>query len=109
LNQEPEQPETKTNTGIPIEEEADHQSEESSVESLITNYITAEGHVISESSTKLRDDVNVNQQKSVESGLVEFLENKDAGHIRVEGTYSKQLTDAEIQSSETEGNYVLKF
>ncbi|KAG4379906.1 hypothetical protein GLYMA_16G071500v4 [Glycine max] len=101
--EEPEQPETKTNTGIPIEEEADHQSEESSVESLITNYITAEGHVISESSTKLRDDVNVNQQKSVESGLVEFLENKDAGHIRVEGTYSKQLTDAEIQSSETEG------
>ncbi|KAL5172131.1 hypothetical protein HKD37_16G044944 [Glycine soja] len=101
--EEPEQPETKANTGIPIEEQADHQSEESSVESLITNYITAEGHVISESSTKLRDDVNVNQQKSVESGLVEFLENKDAGHIRVEGTYSKQLTDAEIQSSETEG------
>lgn len=91
------------------EEQADNQSEESSVQSFITNYIIVERHTTSESNKELSDDVNPDGQKKVESHLVEFLEIKDASEIRAKGIHSKQLTDVEIQKSETEGDCILKF
>ena len=59
FNQKPEQPENKDNIGEVKEEQADHQSEELSVSNVSTNYITPEGHVTSECSTKLTGDVDV--------------------------------------------------
>lgn len=105
LNQEPEQPETKDNIGIVKEEPASHQSEESSVQSINTNCITAEGHLTLESSTKLTDNVDPNEQKTVESCSVENLYNQDATEIAAEeATDAKQSTDVETTQLETEGN-----
>ncbi|XP_027927967.1 titin isoform X21 [Vigna unguiculata] len=100
---ESKQQETKANVDLVKEEQADNQSEESSVQSFITNYIIVERHTTSESNKELSDDVNPDGQKKVESHLVEFLEIKDASEIRAKGIHSKQLTDVEIQKSETEG------
>lgn len=91
------------------EEQADHQSEESSVQSFITNYPIVEKHMTSESNKELSDDVDLNGHKKVESHLVECLEIKDASEIRAKGILSNQLTDVEIQKSETKGDCVLKF
>lgn len=91
------------------EGQADHQSEESSVQSFITNYIIVERHTTSESNKELSDDVDLDGQKKVESQLEEFLEIKDASEIRAKGIHSKQPTDVEIQKSETEGDCILKF
>lgn len=108
FKQESDQPETKANAGIVKEEQADNQSQVSSMQSVITNYITAEGHLASESNTKLNYDVN--EQKIVDSQSEENLENKDASKITTEeATDAKQLTDVEIQKLETDGNYVVKF
>ncbi|XP_047177639.1 golgin subfamily B member 1-like isoform X3 [Vigna umbellata] len=101
--EESKQPETKANADLVKEEQADHQSEESSVQSFITNYIIVERHTTSESNKELSDDVDLDGQKKVESHLEEFLEIKDASEIRAKGIHSKQLTDVEIQKSETEG------
>lgn len=104
FNQQCEQPETKDNIGI-LKQQADHQSVQSSVPSVITNYATAEGHVKSKSSTKLTDDVNVDQQKTVDSCSKKNLENKDTSEISAKQAIdAKQSTDAEIPKSETEGN-----
>lgn len=101
FKQESDQPETKANAGIVKEEQADNQSQVSSMQSVITNYITAEGHLASESSTKLSF---MNEQKTVDAS-VENLEIKDASEITAEeATDAKQLTDEEIQKSETESN-----
>ncbi|KAL5172128.1 hypothetical protein HKD37_16G044944 [Glycine soja] len=104
--EEPEQPETKDNIGIVKEEPASHQSEESSVQSINTNCITAEGHLTLESSTKLTDNVDPNEQKTVESCSVENLYNQDATEIAAEeATDAKQSTDVETTQLETEGAY----
>ena len=101
FKQESDQPETKANAGIVKEEQADNQSQVSSMQSVITNYITAEGHLASESSTKLSF---MNEQKTVDAS-VENLEIKDASEITAEdATDAKQLTDEEKQKSETESN-----
>jgi len=67
------------------------------MQSVTTNYII-EGHVISESTTKLTDDVH-------ESHSIKNLERKDANEIREEATDVKQS----IRKTEAKGNYVLKF
>ncbi|XP_014524009.1 titin homolog isoform X6 [Vigna radiata var. radiata] len=100
---ESKQPETKANADLVKEGQADHQSEESSVQSFITNYIIVERHTTSESNKELSDDVDLDGQKKVESQLEEFLEIKDVSEIRAKGIHSKQPTDVEIQKSETEG------
>ena len=86
-------------------EKADHQSEESSLQSVITNYITAEGPVTSQSITKLSDDADNDEQKTVESCSANNLQNKDAREIIAEeATDAKQSTDVDIPKSETKGN-----
>jgi len=94
FNQEPEQLETKHNMSI-AEEQADQQSEETRIKSVTTNY-RIEGHVTSESSTKLTDDVH-------QSLSIKNLKKDD--EIREEATDVKQS----IQKTEAKGNYVLKF
>jgi len=91
------------------EEQADHQSEESSVQSFITNYLIVERHMTSESNKESSDDVDLDGHKKEESHLVEFLQIKDASEIRAKGIHTNQLTDIEIQKSETEGDCLLKF
>ena len=104
FNQEPEQPETK-DIGIVKEEQANHQSQESSMQTVITSYTTAEGHVTSESTTKLTDDVNIYEQKTINARSIEDLENRDASEITAEQVrHTKQSTDGEIPKSETKGN-----
>nr|KYP45455.1 hypothetical protein KK1_033026 [Cajanus cajan] len=99
--EEPNKPETKPNVGIVKEEQADNQSEGSSMQSVTTNFAASEGHVTSKSSTKLSYDVD--EQKMVKPQSIENLENKDASDITLEEvTNAKQLTD-EIQKSEIEG------
>ena len=96
-----QEPETNANVGIVKEEQSDNQSQGSSMQNMIANYITAEGHLASESSTKLSF---MNEQKTVDAS-VENLEIKDASEITAEeATDAKQLTDEEIQKSETESN-----
>ncbi|XP_029130782.1 uncharacterized protein LOC109816216 isoform X14 [Cajanus cajan] len=98
--EEPNKPETKPNVGIVKEEQADNQSEGSSMQSVTTNFAASEGHVTSKSSTKLSYDVD--EQKMVKPQSIENLENKDASDITLEEvTNAKQLTD-EIQKSEIE-------
>ncbi|KAK8466728.1 hypothetical protein PHAVU_008G154713 [Phaseolus vulgaris] len=96
-------PETKANVDFVKEEQADHQSEESSVQSFITNYLIVERHMTSESNKESSDDVDLDGHKKEESHLVEFLQIKDASEIRAKGIHTNQLTDIEIQKSETEG------
>ncbi|CAJ1783758.1 unnamed protein product [Sphenostylis stenocarpa] len=100
---EPKLLETKANVDLVKEEQADHQPEESTGQSFITNYIIVERYMTSECNTESSDDVDLNEQKRVESNSVGVLENKDAIEIRAKGTHSKQLTDVELQKSETEG------
>lgn len=88
--EEPVQLETKDNISI-VKEQADQQSEETSMQSVTTNYII-EGHVISESTTKLTDDVH-------ESHSIKNLERKDANEIREEATDVKQS----IRKTEAKG------
>ena len=58
-----------------------------------------------ESSTKLTDNVDPNEQKTVESCSVENLYNQDATEIAAEeATDAKQSTDVETTQLETEGN-----
>lgn len=103
-----QEPETNANVGIVKEEQSDNRSQGSSMQNMIANYITAEGHLASESNTKLNYDVN--EQKLVDSQSEQNLENKDASKITTEeATDAKQLTDVEIQKLETDGNYVVKF
>ncbi|RDX85969.1 hypothetical protein CR513_32740, partial [Mucuna pruriens] len=100
--EEPDQPETKANVSIVIEAQADHQSEGSSIQNVITDYITAEGFVTSDSSNKLNYDVD--EQKMVDSYSGDNLENKYVSKITAEeATDAKQLTDVEIQNSEIKG------
>ncbi|RDX85976.1 hypothetical protein CR513_32747, partial [Mucuna pruriens] len=100
--QVPDQPDTEHNVSIVKDETADHQIEGSSTQSVITNYITEEELLRSECSSKVSDDVD--EQKTEESHGVKNLENKDASKIPAdEATDDKQLTDMEIQKSETEG------
>ena len=104
FNQKPEQPENKDNIGEVKEEQADHQSEELSVSNVSTNYITPEGHVTSECSTKLTGDVDVDGRTIVVTCSEENLENKDACEITSEKeTDANQSTDVEIPKTETEG------
>ncbi|RDX85974.1 hypothetical protein CR513_32745, partial [Mucuna pruriens] len=99
--EEPDQPETKDNDSVVKEEQADRQSEGSSMQSVIINYRTEEGILTLESSTKLSDDVAA--QKTEESHKVENFENRDASKVSEdEEADAKQFTDVEIQNSETE-------
>ncbi|RDX85984.1 hypothetical protein CR513_32756, partial [Mucuna pruriens] len=101
-SEEPDQPETKDNDGIAKEEQADHQSEGSNMQSVITNYRTEDRILTSESSTKLSDDVD--ERKTEESHEIENFENRDASKISAaEATDAKQFTDVEIQNSKIEG------
>ncbi|KAK7395723.1 hypothetical protein VNO78_16290 [Psophocarpus tetragonolobus] len=98
-----EKPETMENDSKVKEEQAYCQSEESSMSTVIINYVTTEGCFTSESSTKLSDDIKVNEQKIVDSHLVENLETKNASEITAdEATDAIQSTDMEIPKSETE-------
>ncbi|XP_020236230.1 uncharacterized protein LOC109815830 [Cajanus cajan] len=63
--EEPNKPETKPNVGIVKEEQADNQSEGSSMQSVTTNFAASEGHVTSKSSTKLSYDVDEHQLSSL--------------------------------------------
>ncbi|KAK7339568.1 hypothetical protein VNO77_20245 [Canavalia gladiata] len=97
-----DQTETLANIGTVYKEQADHQSEASSMQCVITKYINAEGIVASENSTRSSYDAD-KHEKTVDSHSVENLESKDGSKIIAqEATYSKQLTDMEIKKSETE-------
>ena len=110
FNQEPEQSETKDNVGVVKEEQVDHQSEQLSISNVITNYTILEGHITSESSTKLTGDVDVDGWTIVVTRSKENLENKDACEITAKKkTDANQPTDVEIPKTETKGNEVLKF
>lgn len=75
------------------------------MQTVITSYTTAEGHVTSESTTKLTDDVNIYEQKTINARSIEDLENRDASEITAEQVrHTKQSTDGEIPKSETKGN-----
>ncbi|KAK7339569.1 hypothetical protein VNO77_20246 [Canavalia gladiata] len=83
-----------------IEDQADQQSEESRIQSVIIKHINAEGIVTSESSTK--SSYEADEQKIVDSHLVEDLESTCGSKITAkEATDTKQLTGVEIQKSET--------
>ncbi|KAH1193936.1 hypothetical protein GmHk_19G054852 [Glycine max] len=70
------------------------------MQSAISKYINAEILLTSESSAKLCYDVD--EQKTVDSHSVDNLESKGASNITSEkATDAKQLTDADIQKSET--------
>ena len=105
-----EQSETKDNVGVVKEEQVDHQSEQLSISNVITNYTILEGHITSESSTKLTGDVDVDGWTIVVTRSKENLENKDACEITAKKkTDANQPTDVEIPKTETKGNEVLKF
>ncbi|RDX85978.1 hypothetical protein CR513_32749, partial [Mucuna pruriens] len=100
--EEPDQPDTEDNVSIVKDEQTDHQSEGSSMQSVITNYMTGKGILTSESGTKLGDDVD--EQKTEESHWVENYRNRDAGKISAEeAADSKQFTDVEIPNSKIAG------
>lgn len=72
------------------------------MQNVTTNYII-EGHVTSESSIKVADDVH-------KSDSIKNLEKKDENEIREEEAQDvKQSTNVEIPKREAKGNYVLKF
>jgi len=77
------------------------------MQSLITEYITEEGHLASESNSKLSYDMNA---KTVNLQVVENLGIKYGSKMTVE-----EVTDArpprgvEVEKTKNEGNYVLKF
>lgn len=72
------------------------------MQNVTTNYII-EGHVTSESSIKVADDVH-------KSDSIKNLEKKDENEIREEEAPDvKQWTNVEIPKREAKGNYVLKF
>jgi len=78
------------------------------MQSLITDYITAEGHLASESNSKLSDDMN--EQKTVNLQVVENLGIKYASKMTVEEiTDAKQPTEVKVENTKDEGNYALKF
>jgi len=105
FHQEPQQSENKDNVGVLEEEQADHQSEQSSISNVSTNYTIPEGHATSESSTKLTGDVNADEQTIVDTRSEENLENKDTRETTAEKeTDANQSTDVEIPKTETEGN-----
>jgi len=73
------------------------------MQSLITDYITVEGHLASENSS------NMNEQKTVNLQLVENLGIKYASKPTTEEvTDAKQPTGVEVEKTKNEGNYVLK-
>jgi len=105
FNQEPEQPENVDNVGEVKEEQAGHQSEELSVSNVSTNYTTPEGHITSESNTKLTGDVDVDGRTIVVTHSEETLDNKDDCEITAEKeTDANQSTDVDIPKTQTEGN-----
>lgn len=78
------------------------------MQSLITDYITAEGHLASENSSKLSYDMN--EQKTVNLQMVENLGIKYASKTTTEEvTDAKQPTGVELEKTKNEGNNVLKF
>jgi len=104
LNQEPE---TKDDANIVKQEQANNQSEKSSIPRDITHNITAEGRLTSEGNREISDDVRTDERKTLKSCSRENLDNKNASEIRVEkASEAKQSTYAEILDSETQGNYL---
>ncbi|KAK7395724.1 hypothetical protein VNO78_16291 [Psophocarpus tetragonolobus] len=101
--EEPEEPETKEIHSIKKEEQAYLQSEESSEPTLTTSYVTAEGHLASESSTKLSDNIKVDGQETVGSYLVENLEKNESDITSVEATNAIKSADMEMSKSKTKG------
>ncbi|XP_052729498.1 uncharacterized protein LOC128195557 isoform X3 [Vigna angularis] len=93
--EEPVELETKHNISL-LKEQANQQSEETSMQNVTTNYII-EGHVTSESSIKVADDVH-------KSDSIKNLEKKDENEIREEeATDVKQSTNVEIPKREAKG------
>ncbi|KAL2320149.1 hypothetical protein Fmac_029118 [Flemingia macrophylla] len=81
------------------EEQENNQSERSSMKSAITNFVTTEGYVTSERTTKLSHAVD--EQKTIKPHSIENFQNKDTREITLEeATDANQLTDVEIQKSE---------
>ncbi|KOM38197.1 hypothetical protein LR48_Vigan03g157900 [Vigna angularis] len=95
-----EEPETKANINI-VEEKSDKQSHEPSMQSLITDYITAEGHLASENSSKLSYDKK--EQKTVNLQMVENLGIMYASKTTTEEvTDAKQPTGVELEKTKNE-------
>ncbi|KAK7293422.1 hypothetical protein RJT34_16287 [Clitoria ternatea] len=94
--QSSDQPETMANVNEVKEHQADHQSEVSNMQTEITNYINAEGIVTTERGKKPTHNAD-EQESSVHSHCM------DGNKVTAEeATDTEQLTDVEIQKSETE-------